>query len=310
MRKNKNQIHIEGRIYDHDLSLKEVKNKDSDNYGKTFIQGKIYVATDEEAINVVEINYTYVTEFTKAGKKNNTFSVLKQVIDNEETWLSVGKDSALKISADTALNVNDFYDMQNEEMISFKRCEGGFIKIIQYINDKEEDRNNFIIDLLIYGSSIKEKDDGSLDKMIVNAYAFDFRNRILPVVMTIKNENGINFISSYDVREPLYVCCKGKIEYLTKREQKVTEGVWGEPIVDNVETKIRDWVITGMSTIYDYGDETILTEEEVKKALQDRELLLADIKQKRIDYENERSTISSMSNNAMNSPVQKGTFNF
>ena len=39
MRTNKNTEQIAGRIYSHDLSIRKVENKNSENYGKEFING-------------------------------------------------------------------------------------------------------------------------------------------------------------------------------------------------------------------------------------------------------------------------------
>ena len=96
MRKNENTEHIEGRIYDHELVVKTVQNQQSPNYGKQFIAGKLAVAVDEEGINVIETHYTYVTETTKAGGKNKTFGVLKKIIDEGKTWITVQYANAQK----------------------------------------------------------------------------------------------------------------------------------------------------------------------------------------------------------------------
>ena len=43
MRKNFNSEHIEGRLYQHSIELKEVKNQNSPNFGKQFLQGSVEV---------------------------------------------------------------------------------------------------------------------------------------------------------------------------------------------------------------------------------------------------------------------------
>ena len=45
MRKNDNNMNIEGKIYQFDLEVKEVKNEKSKNFGKNYITGTIDVAT-------------------------------------------------------------------------------------------------------------------------------------------------------------------------------------------------------------------------------------------------------------------------
>ena len=48
MRKAENNCRVEGRVYEHDLQLKTVQNKESANYGKEFIGGTLDIATDDE----------------------------------------------------------------------------------------------------------------------------------------------------------------------------------------------------------------------------------------------------------------------
>ena len=80
-----NKEHVEGRVYDHNLAIKTVQNKDSQNFGKEFIGGTLDVATDEDCINVITINFTYVTEKTSKGGVNATFTALKNIIENGKT---------------------------------------------------------------------------------------------------------------------------------------------------------------------------------------------------------------------------------
>ena len=117
MRKAQNTERIEGRIYQHDLTIKQVQNKDSKNFGKDFIAGNLEVATDEDGLNVIKVHFTYVTETTNSGAKNATFSTLKKIIEENNTWTTKGKDGATKVRIDTALALNDFYN-NNDELVS------------------------------------------------------------------------------------------------------------------------------------------------------------------------------------------------
>ena len=48
MRRIVNKEHIEGRVYESNLALKTVQNRDSENFGKEFIGGSLDIATDDE----------------------------------------------------------------------------------------------------------------------------------------------------------------------------------------------------------------------------------------------------------------------
>ena len=81
MRKNINTEHIEGRVYQHDLAIKE-SGPTSKNPGTIYIAGNLDIAVDEEGLNVITLHFTYVTEtYSKSGKTNATFGELKKIIE-------------------------------------------------------------------------------------------------------------------------------------------------------------------------------------------------------------------------------------
>ena len=143
MRKAINTERIEGRVYQHNLVIKTVQNQTSANYGKEFISGNLEVAVDEAGLNVIPVHFTYVTETTSSGNKNATYANLKKIIDDNKTWVSVGKDDAQKVRVDTAIALNDFYT-QDDTLVSVKTNEGGFVSLV---NDlcPENERNTFYI---------------------------------------------------------------------------------------------------------------------------------------------------------------------
>jgi hypothetical protein len=114
MRKNINSEHIEGRIYQHDLSIRTVNNPSSQNNGKSYIAGTLEVAVDDAGLNVIPVHFTFVTEVNNSGNKNRTYEVLSKIINEERTWVKVGPEDAFKVKVDTALALNDFYTQNNE----------------------------------------------------------------------------------------------------------------------------------------------------------------------------------------------------
>ena len=318
MRRNINNETIEGRVYDHNLKLKTVQ-KQGDNYGKPFIQGELFIATDDEGLNVIPIHYSYVAEKTKAGKANQTFTALKKIVEDEQTWLKVGKDNATMVSASTALDVNDFYpDPSKDELVSTKRNEGGFINFVQTLKPEEKDRATFMADMLIVNITEKEaNEEKNIPAYVnVNGYIFNFRNEIKPVSLIVKNPNGMNYFMGLEVSnaEPIYTKVWGKINFKSTVETKTEQSAWGDSEAVSTSTRThKEWIITGTAPIpYEYGDEKILTADDMNKASQDRELLLAKIKSDAIEYQKNRNisaetasggfpTPSIMSNTATNS---------
>lgn len=314
-----NQVHVSGRIYDHKLALKTVQNTESANYGKEFINGTIDIATDNDCLNVVQVHFTYVTEVTSKGNKNATFSALKNIIDTNKTILTVGKDDAMMVKIDTALALNDFYTNRNdaETLVSAKRCEGGFVTIVSSVEDDENARCRFDEDILINNVRRIEADPEKnidADYVIVKGVVFDFRNAILPVEFTVRSEGGMKYFESLDVSPKNLVFTKvwGKINSTTIVTRKEEESAFGEPSIKEFTKTVREWLITGTSkpeAVYPIGDaEAGITEEEIKKAMADREIYLADVKKKQDDYQASKNAGSATS--TASAPAAVGGFNF
>ena len=320
MKKNViNRVHVSGRIYDHKLALKTVQNTESANYGKEFINGTIDIANDNDCLNVVQVHFTYVTEVTSKGNKNATFSALKNIIDTNKTILTVGKDDAMMVKIDTALALNDFYTNRNgaETLVSAKRCEGGFVTIVSSVEDDENARCRFDEDMLINNVRRIEADpEKNIDKdyIIVKGVVFDFRNAMLPVEFVVRSEGGMNYFESLDVSPKNLVFTKvwGKINSTTIVTRQEEESAFGEPSIKEFTKTVREWLITGTSkpdAVYPIGDaEAGITEEEIKKAMADREFYLADVKKKQDDYQASKNAGSATS--AASAPAAVGGFNF
>ena len=316
MRKIVNREHIEGILFQHDLELKTVQNETSANYGKEFIAGNVEIAVDEEGLNVIPVHFTYVTEVTNSGKKSPTFTALKRIIDEDKSIVSVGKDEAFKIKIDTALSVNDFYS-NDDQLVSVKVNEGGFISIVNNLCDEKE-RNTWEADMVITGCNIIEADpEKNIDEdyMQVKGAIFNFRNELLPIEFILRNKDGFKHFEDMDASpaEPTFTKVWGRINCLTKTTTVEEETAFGEAAVRTYERKVKEWEITGTPKVisYDFGGED-LTVEELTKAMQDRELKLADIKKRNDEYKAQKASNNTVakSTTAGPKPAKTGTFTF
>jgi hypothetical protein len=317
-----NKERIEGRIYEHNLSLKQVQNEASDNFGKDFINGTLDIATDDKGLNIVQVRFTYVPPvFAKSGKKNNTFDVLKKIIESGKTVLTDGFENATIVRVDTALGVNDFYTDRNgeETLVSAKMNNGGFVSILNDASklSAEDKRNTFEVDMLITGTQMVEADEEKNikeDYLKVKGYVFDFRKAILPVEFVVKSKGGIDYFESLDASKnnPTFTKVWGNICSQTIVTKKEEESAFGEPSITEYTRTLREWVITGTSradAVYPIGDEEAgITSADVEKAMQDRELHLAEIKKNAEDYKAKKSESSASGNAA--APAKEGGFNF
>lgn len=287
MRKTYNAAHIEGRVYQHDLELKTVQNQQSANFGKQYINGKLEIAVDDAGLEVIPVQFTYVTETTSKGGKNKTYAELLNIIQNGKTVMVDGIEAATKVAVDTASDLNDFVG-QDDTFVSQQIFNGGFVSIVPEL--RETNRTEFKTDMVITNISRIEADPEKFidaDYVAVRGVIFNFRNAILPVEFVVKNPLGMKYFEDLEVSNaaPLFTQVWGYLNFTTKKTKVTEESAFGEPAVTTRQRKVKEWVITGASKVpYDFGDEQVMTMDDLVKASQDREIYLADIKKRRDEY--------------------------
>lgn len=325
MRKNVNSVNLIGRVHSFGeangrnmLDIKET-GPNSKNPGTTYIGGTMNIAVDEEGLNVIPVHFSYVTATTKNGGNNATFAALKKIIESKQTWLEVGKDAALKVKVDTAIALNDFYIEENgaERLVSTKLCEGGFVTLLNEFPE-DADHNKFTTDIVL--TSV-EHVDADPDKNIeadfvrLRGAIFDFRGALLPVEYTVKNENGMAYFESLGVTsaEPVYTKVWGKVNCETIISTTTEESAFGEASVRTFEKKVKEWVVTGTAKeTYEFGEENVLTAEELTKAMQDRQVYLAEVKKNQEEWKANKVNAATPAAPAANkAPIAKtGGFTF
>ena len=310
-----NREFIEGRLYQHDLKMKTVQNPQSSEYGKEFISGTIDIATDEEGLNVIPVHFTYVTEITKSGKVNATFTNLRNILNGARTWVTDGKDMALKLRVNTALGLNDFYN-NNNELVSVKRNEGGFVSTVTELVP-ENQRSTFDCDIVITSVVRVEADSENNiaeDFLRIKGGIFDYKKSLLPVEFICHKESGgMDYFESLDasLTYPTFTEVKGNIVSNTIVREIQEESAFGPASVKTVTNTVKEWQITwARPTEYVFGESDTITKEEFNKAITDRQVYLATLKESHDKWVAERNAkqVTPAANNAMNIP--KGNFDF
>lgn len=291
MKAMKNTTHIEGYLYQHSLTLK-TSGENSKNPGTQFINGTIDIATDDALTNIVSVHFTYVTATTAKGSANATFNTLNDIINGVlKNVMEHGVDVAAKLRIDSAIGLNEFYSDRNgtEELVSQKRNEGGFVHTTTTLASDENLRNTFETDMLITGARRIEADEekNTDERVIVKGYIFDFRKALLPVEYTAMSPGAMNYYEGLEASEKNPVLTKvwGRQISQTVVRKITEESAFDGPSVREVTSTRRDFVITGgAKEPYVWDDESTMTVAELKEALQEREVYLAGIKQRQIDY--------------------------
>jgi hypothetical protein len=171
--------------------------------------------------------------------------------------------------------------------------------------------------MLINGTRLVEADEEKkipADYLVVKGAVFNFRNALLPIEFIVKNAGGIKYFESLEASpsDPVFTKVWGKINCETIIDKREEESAFGESAVKEYERKIKEWVITGTAKeVYEFGDEKNgITVDDIKKALSDREVYLADVKKRQDDYKASQAATTTSNAGGAGVTAAQGGFNF
>lgn len=295
MQKVINRTHIEGLLYQHSLELRE-SGPNSTNPGTKYITGTIEVATDNDCTNIVPVHYTYVTATTSTGKQNPNFATLSNIVNGiHPTVMKDGADKAVKLKIDSAIGLNEFYTERDgqETLVSAKRNEGGFIHIVNALDENEARRSTFEVDMVITNVIHKDADeDRDLpEKAIIRGVIFDFRKAILPVEFSAVNPLAISYFEGLEAssQNPVFTKLRGVQISEVVVKKYTEESAFGEASVREVKSSRKDFQITWAQTDpYLWDDASTLLASELSEAVTARNTYLATLKQRNDEYKASR----------------------
>ena len=270
MKKMINKSHIEGILYESTLEERDSKSTP----GTKYISGKLSIEVAEDNVITVEI---FENEITKAGKRNQKYDKLQSLI-GANSIVTTGRDTAVCLKIDSALSLNDWYPQG--ELVSTLRNFNGFINFISVGEMKPQ--ATFQADMLITSTMDDMDRDENGDfvpngALKVKGYIFDFANRIMPVEFLVENEAGVNYFR--DLEPNTFTKVWGKQVTQSETIRKVEESAFGDDKVIEFTNTRRKFIITGTNKEpYMFGEEGILTVQEVQDAIANRNVYLADKK--------------------------------
>lgn len=306
MQKIVNEVHGEGYLYEHKLEKRYSEKNKTD-----FISGKITIATNEGCTNTVDFHFIYVTPvYSKSGKPNPNYKLLENIINSgtEKTVMGGGKENALKLRVDGQIGVNDFVGA-DKEIVSQVRNEVSFINI----STSSEGKGTFKTDMLITNAFRKEADEerNIQEHLVIKGATFnDFTKALLPVSYAVYNPDAIKYFESLEPSSstPVFTKVWGQIcsqEFVSKIE---TKSAFGEDLVEERKTTKKEYVVTGAaSDCYEWDAEDTILASEVKAAMSNRELHLAEVKK---NYEEYQASKNAPSANTASTNVATGGFAF
>lgn len=288
----KNDIHVEGYIFnfgnDERRQLKEcISGPNAAHPGTEYIRGELNIATDDKASNVVTVWFQYVPKVwpAKNGKperENQTYTELARLINTAKTFESDGM-AATKVRVDGNLDVNDFYTREGE-LASPKRIRGSFVHPLT--NPIAVNPATFDIECIL-SQAINKEVDGGDDYLTLKGYTFDFRNSILPFDVNVRIPAAITYFENQDIsnNNPLVTNIKGNIVSAIVKQEEEVESAFGDPVVNVTTRSVRTWDVTwAAKEPMEWDDKSTITKAELKKALQEREDMLAAEKKRQDEW--------------------------
>ena len=283
-----NNVNIRGYVFSHTLQERD----STKNPGDKIIMGLVNIATDDDAINVVPVNF-YVAEKTKAGKVNATFTNLKQILTENKTYEECGTDAA-RVRVTGAIDVNDFYG-RDGQLVSGKRVRGSFLHFLnanEVISSDKMSATSFEAEVLLQAATERESNDGS-EYVSLQGFAFNYRGDILPVTFSVQSEGGKQFFLNEDISasNPYFGKVWGNIKstvVVSEQEEDDSAVAFGAPQVRETTRTFRTWEVVGANVNEGLDDDTV-TQEELDKAMARRQQHLAEL-EARTNQQNNTAT--------------------
>ena len=227
--------------------------------------------------------------------------------------MGAGKENALKIRMNSTIGLNEYYD-KDDNLVSLVRNDGGFISTITALNEKEDNRNIFKTDMLITSIFDKEADEEKNieEHAIIKGAIFNnFTKALLPISFSLYNPGAIQYFKNLEPSsaKPVFTKVWGKIVSKEIVSVQETESAFGEKLVEERRSTRKEYMITGaQGEVYEWDSEETILASELKEAMSNRELHLAEIKKRQEEYKNSTATAAPAAAPANN--VAAGDFKF
>lgn len=283
-----NSVQMTGYVFNSNLRKGVTKATNQWHPNEEYISGTVNVATDDQALNVVPVNFfVYEKRSDRDGNKipNDTYQTLDQIIDGQ-TYERVG-NQAMKVRISASVDTNDFYSTRNNRMVTSQRVNGRFIHLMP--PNTSVTPASFNVNMVMLGVTDREV-EGRPPFVDVKGYVFNYNgSRLFPVTFECHDESGINFVQSLDASSsnPVVLNVWGNIqttiiELQNAEQEAVASGFGVRPAVSSNSTRtVRSWVVTGADSeaCPQFGDSAPFTKSDMKRLVDERNVRLQSMQQ-------------------------------
>lgn len=283
-----NDVNLTGFVFSANFRTGTSKATSKWHPNEGYISGNLNIATDEDAMNVVPVNFfVYENRRNKDDDivPNETYQTLLQIM-NGPTYETAG-DKAPKVRISATVDTNDFYSSRTDDIVSAQRVNGRFIHVMS--PGTSVTPANFDVNAVVT-SAVEREVEGRDPYLDVRGYVFNYNGtRLFPVRFECQDKSGQSFLLGLEPSStnPVVMNIWGSIqttviEKAPAEQEEVANGFGVRHVIsgNNVST-VRSWVITGADTgcVPEFGDVAPFTKNDMKRLIDERNVRLEEVKQ-------------------------------
>lgn len=269
LREANNEVVVEGTLQEVRLDAKTTKD------GRGFIGGEIDIEVSEGSIHTFRV---FSMQLKKDGTENGIYKGLNTVKEEYLSVAKVGKEEADKVRITAGkLGIND-YPGGDGQIKSYPQLSTNFINRVS-AGDVFEPKAEFEVELFIQSVVDEVKNEEETGRVLVRGYVPQFNGGIAPLEFVAEGEGADYIRDTYETGQTvtIYGEIVNKVE-ITRTTQEVGFGKPKEKVKRNFT---REYLITGGSEPYEEDNAKTYNVETIKKALTEREVYLAGLKDKK-----------------------------
>lgn len=269
LRQATNVVEITGVVSENNLEYRKTASGD-------VISGDIVIKTGEGEEHTVSF---FANKLKKDGTANRIYESLETVKNDYKSIASYGEDEADKVSVTSGEFRGNDYVGQDGMLRSGVRINSNFINRLNP-SEAYEPKSEFDVEVFI--KAVKDEFDregNETGRVIVDAFLPLFGGRIAPISFSVAAGNDADFVrDTYEKGNTVNVYG----EIVNKVEVKTTEkeSSFGKGKKTTIRNYVREFLIKGGSDPYDEDNKGAYSNEQIKKALTEREAFLEELKNK------------------------------
>lgn len=292
-----NRIIVEGILVENNLEARVSKAEEN------YISGDIVIRVGEgEDAQDIPIEY-YSKEFKKGTTTVSKIYTSLQKLMQMPSVADDGVGTKIIVSGGE-IALNDFYtdDMQ---LISYPRLKSNFYK---KSGKNYKPQSVFEFEGVVRNFYREIKNDAETGRLILEVVGIDYFGSAVPVKFIVEKEAAINYIQAY-YASGRTVKVRGDIIYKAEKVTKVIESAFGDDIEKEYDKVTKEFIVTSGTEPYEPND--AYKEEEIKEAMQNRNIYLEAKKAEKLSKDNEQPQAPKANTaTTTNAKPNKGGFPF